>query len=133
MKSDEIVRKQVVYNSLKYKCIKFVCAWVLFCILVCLCSGICIGHSCCCRLAIQLKQCYMVSLFWLHRDSSMPWPFRLDGKLLPRGNVERCHSGLFTSKLFATCWGIVFQVLRLAYLCLRRVHLGFVSGAAECI
>ena len=32
------------------------------------------------------------------------------------------------SKLFATCWGMLFQAFRLGYLCLRWVFLGFVSG-----
>ena len=36
--------------------------------------------------------------------------------------------GLLVSKLFATCWGMLFQVFRPAYLCLGWVHLGFVSS-----
>ena len=38
--------------------------------------------------------------------------------------------GLLMSKLFATCWGMLFQVFRLGYLCLGQVPLGLVSGAA---
>ena len=45
--------------------------------------------------------------------------------------VEGCYSGLFMSKLFANYWGMLFQVLRLGYLHLGRVCLGFVSGTIE--
>ena len=34
------------------------------------------------------------------------------------------------SKLFATCWGMLFQLFRLGYLCLMWVCLGLVSGAS---
>ena len=37
--------------------------------------------------------------------------------------------GLLVSKLFATCWGMLFQLFRLGYLYLRWVCLGLVSGA----
>ena len=42
-------------------------------------------------------------------------------------------AGFCISKLFATCWGMLPQVFRLGYLCLRWVYLGFVSGAVVCI
>ena len=41
--------------------------------------------------------------------------------------------GLLISKLFSTCWGMLFQVFRLGYLYLGRVCLEFVSGAVVCI
>ena len=46
--------------------------------------------------------------------------------------VEGCHGGLFTFKLFETCWGMLFQVFRLACMYLGRVNLGLVLGAAVC-
>ena len=38
-------------------------------------------------------------------------------------------AGFRMFKLFATYWGMLFQVFRLGYLYLGRVFLGFVSGA----
>ena len=38
-------------------------------------------------------------------------------------------AGFHMSKVFATCWGMLFQMFRLGYLCLGRVHLGFVLGS----
>ena len=129
MKSNETAKKKIVYNSLKHKYIKFICAWVLFCILVCLHSSICVGYMCRCRLATPLKKHYTVSLFRLCQDSSTPWLFTPDNNSPLRGNVEGCYTGLFISKLFATCWGVLFQVFRLGYRYLRWVCLGFVSGS----
>ena len=43
--------------------------------------------------------------------------------------LKGAMAGLLGSKLFATCWGMLFQVFRLGYLCLGQVCLGFVSGA----
>ena len=75
----------------------------------------------------------MLSLFWLRQDSSMLWSFRLVNNSSLRGNFEGRYGGLFISKLFATCWGMLYQVFRLGYLYLGQVHLGFVLGAVECI
>ena len=47
--------------------------------------------------------------------------------------LQGATAGLLISKLFATCCGILFQVFRLGYLCLRHVCLGFASGAVVCI
>ena len=63
----------------------------------------------------------------------MPWPFRLVDNLSPRGNVEACHGMLFTFKLLASYWGMLFQMFRLIYMYLRRVHVGFLYGTVVCI
>ena len=49
------------------------------------------------------------------------------------GMLKGTMAGLLISKLFATCWGMLFQVFKLAYLYLERVCLGLVSGAIVCI
>ena len=43
--------------------------------------------------------------------------------------LKDATAGLFRPKLFATCWGMLFQVFRLGYLGFKWVCLGFVSGA----
>ena len=46
------------------------------------------------------------------------------------GMLKDTTVGLLMLKLFATCWGMLFQVFRLAYLNVGQVHLGLVSGVA---
>ena len=47
--------------------------------------------------------------------------------------LKDATAGLLMSNLFTTCWGMLFYVFRLGYLCLVQVLLVLVSGAAVCI
>ena len=75
----------------------------------------------------------MGSLFRPCQVSFMPWCFKSDDSLLPRGNVEGYHGGLcFVFRLFATCCGLLLVGYGLSYACFGQVCKGLVVlGAAK--